>query len=144
MSTPAMPEPFAAVQAAIISRLLAEGITCYDHHPIELCGVPSAYLSVTDAMPGYLRADQGELKLGQLDYKLRFYASLEQSVQVAHAIVYDAMRSVCAVFSSGTLGGVVKEASIERMSVDPVQSGPNNRPMLLLEVDVRVKPTQYV
>lgn len=143
MTTPAMPEPFDTIHTAIISRLLSEGITCYDHHPIELYGVPSAYLSVTDATPGYLRADQGELKLGQIEYKLRFYASLEQSVQVAHAIVYDAMRSVCAVFSSGTLGGVVKAAEITRMSVDPVQSGPNNRPMLLLEVDVSVKPTQY-
>jgi hypothetical protein len=139
-----MPEPFKTVQDAIIARLAAQGITCYDHHPIELYGVPSAYLSVSDATAGYMRADQGEVLLGSIEYKLRYYASLEQSVQVAHAIIYSGMRSVMAAFNHSTLGGEVADASVERMAVDPVQSGPNNKPMLLLEVDVRVKPKQYV
>ena len=77
MATPTMPEPFATIHAAVEAKLLVEGVTCYDHLPLELYGVPSAYLTVTDALPDYGRADQGELAIGQVPYSLKYFVSLE-------------------------------------------------------------------
>jgi hypothetical protein len=38
-------------------------------------GVPSAYLSATDAQASYGRSDQGELTIGQVPYSLKYFVS---------------------------------------------------------------------
>lgn len=139
-----MPEPFKTVTETIISQLDTEGITCYDHHPIELYGVPSAYLQASDAMPDYERADQGEVKIGLLPFVLRYYVSLEQDVRVAHVQAYEGIRKIYRAFSGATLGGVVRDATIERVSLDPVEMSANRRPMLLVEAVVQIRPASYI
>lgn len=139
----AMPEPFEAIQTAIIARLQAESITCYNHHPIELYGVPSAYLQAQDALPDYERADQGEVKIGKVPYSLRYYVSLEQDPLVAHEQAYEGIRKIFRAFSGALLGGAVKDARIERVSIDPVEYGAQARPMLLVEATVEVRPASY-
>jgi hypothetical protein len=139
-----MPEPFKTVQDAIISKLETEGITCYDHFPIELYGVPSAYLQAQDVMPDYQRADQGEVKIGSINFALRYFVSLEGDIRVAHVQAYEGIRKVYRAFSGATLGGVVRDAMIERVSIDPVELGASRRPMLLVETIVNIRPSSYV
>lgn len=140
----AMPEPFDVIQDAIIAKLLTESITCYNHHPIELYGVPSAYLQVTDALPDYERADQGEVKIGKVAYTLRYYVSLEQDVMVAHEQAYEGIRKIYRACSTASLGGAVRDARIERVSIDPVEFGRDARPMLLVEATIECRPASYV
>lgn len=140
----AMPEPFATIQTAIIDKLADESITCHDHHPLELYGVPSAYLQAQDALADYERADQGEVKIGKVPYSLRYYVSLEQDPKVAHEQAYEGVRKIYRAFAGATLGGMVKDARVERISIDPVVFGNENRPMLLVEATVEVKPASYV
>jgi hypothetical protein len=139
----AMPEPFDTIQDAIVSKLLTEGITCYNHAPLELYGVPSAYLQATDATADYERADQGEVKIGAVSYTLRYYVSLEQDPLVAHEQAYSGVRSLFRAFAGATLGGVVKDARIMRTSIDPVEFGRDARPMLMVEADLSIKPASY-
>jgi hypothetical protein len=140
----AMPEPFETIQDAIIAELADEGITCYNHHPIELYPIPSAYLQATDAHPDYERADQGEVKIGRIPYALRYYVSLEGSEEVAHEQAYEGVRKIYRAFAAAGLGGRVRDARIERVSIDPVEYGREGRPMLLVEASVEIRPTSYV
>lgn len=139
----AMPEPFATIQSAIIAKLSTESITCYDHHPIELYGVPSAYLQVTDALPDYERADQGEVKIGLVSYVLRYYVSLEQDPKVAHEQAYEGVRKFYRAFGGARLNNTVLDARIERISIDPVEFGRDARPMLMVEATVQIRPASY-
>lgn len=143
MADPTMPEPFATIQSAIAAKLLVEGITCYDHLPLELYGVPSAYLSVTDAVPDYGRADQGELTIGQVPYSLKYFVSLEGDERVATMQAYSGVRAIYRAFTGATLGGLVRDARIERVAVDMVEFGTNRRPMLLVEATLQIRPRQY-
>jgi hypothetical protein len=139
----AMPEPFETIQDAIISRLSAESITCYNHAPLELYAVPSAYLQATDAIADYERADQGEVKIGRVNYVLRYYVSLEQDPMVAHEQAYEGIRKLYRAFAGATLSGTVKDARIERTSIDPVEFGRDARPMLMVEADLVIRPASY-
>lgn len=139
----AMPEPFATIQSAIIAKLATESITCYDHHPLELYGVPSAYLQATDALPDYERADQGEVKIGMVPYLLRYYVSLEQDPKVAHEQAYEGVRKIYRAFAGARLNNTVLDARIERVAIDPVEVGSNARPMLLVEASVQIRPASY-
>lgn len=139
----AMPEPFKTIQDAIVAKLLVEGITCYDHHPLELYGVPSAYLQASDALPDYERADQGEVKIGRVPYTLRYYVSLEQDPKVAHEQAYEGVRKIYRAFASATLGGTVRDAAIDRVSIDPVEMGSDGRPLFLVEATVSIRPASY-
>lgn len=137
-------EPFKTIQDAIISVLDDEGITCYDYHPVDgLMPVPSAYLTPADIAADYERSDQGEIMIGRVDYKLRYYVSLEGDAQVAYQQIASGARSVMAAFASNLLGGEVRSASIERMAIDPVSQQSNGRPMLLLECDITIRPGVY-
>jgi hypothetical protein len=143
MTTPAMPEPFATIHAAVAAKLLTEGITCHDHLPLELYGSPSAYLTATDAQAGSYRSDQGELLIGLIPYSLKYFVSLEGDPQVAWAQAYSGARAMYRAFAAASLGGAVRDARIDRVSFDPVEMGSNRRPMLLVEASVLIKPTQY-
>lgn len=143
MATPTMPEPFATIHAAVSAKLLVEGMTCYDHLPLELYGVPSAYLTVTDALPDYGRADQGELTIGQVPYSLKYFVSLEGDERVATMQAYSGVRSIYRAFTGASLGGLVRDARIDRVTVDMVEFGTNRRPMLLVEASLQIKPRQY-
>lgn len=143
MSTPTMPEPFATIHDAITDKLATEGITCYDHLPLELYGVPSAYLSAQDVTAAEYRADQGELLIGYASYSLKYFVSLEQDARIAWNQAYDGVRSVYRAFAGASLGGRVRDARVERVSIDPVEMGSNRRPMLLVEATVLIKPAQY-
>lgn len=140
---PAMPEPFATVQNAIIDRLAGEGVTAYDHRPIELYGLPSAYLVAGDIAPAYMRADQGKIGVGSITYQLQFYVDFGESEQVATAVALDGVRRIFAALGSATLGGKVRDCAIDSVRIDPVEWGASRRPMLLVDVGVRVKPAQY-
>jgi len=139
-----MPEPFDTIQQAIIAKLALEGVTCYDHQPASLYGTPSAYLVVTDAPPDYRRSDQGEIAIGSVSYSLRYYVDFSDGEQVAYAVAYTGIRKLYAGLSSGTLGGSVRACEIQRVDVDPVEFGANQRPMLLVEFSLVVRPAQYV
>lgn len=141
MST-TMPEPFKTIQDAIIAELLAVGMTCYDHLPLELYGVPSAYLSATDAVTGYGRSDQGELTIGQIPYSLKYFVSLEGNERVAHVQAYEGVATIYSAFVDASLSGRVRDARIEACSIDMVEFGKNARPMLLVEASLVVKPGQ--
>lgn len=143
MSTPTMPEPFATIHAGIAAQLLAEGITCYDHLPLELYGAPSAYLTATDMTAGYMKAGQGELLIGMVPYSLKYFVSLEGDPRVAWAQAYSGVRSMYRAFANATLDGAVRDLAFERVSIDPVEMGANRRPMLLVEATLQVKPGQY-
>lgn len=138
-----MPEPFATIEAAIIARLDTEGVKCYDHQPLELYGVPSAYLQVTDAVPDYARADQGEVSIGLVSYSLKYFVSLEGDERIATIQANAGVRAVYRAFAAASLGGSVRDARIERVSIDPVEFGRDRRPMLLVEAMVQVKPRAY-
>lgn len=142
MST-TMPEPFATIQTAVIAQLLAQDITCYDHMPFELYGVPSAYLVPTDAQADYGRADQGEVAIGATTYALRYFVSLEGSERAASVQSLEGVRAIYRAFHDATLGGAVRDARIDRMSIDPVEFGRDARPMLMVEADITIKPRTY-
>ena len=78
--------------------------------------------------------------IGRVDYKLRYYVSLEGDAQVAYQQIASGARSVMAAFASNLFGGEVRSASIERMAIDPVSQQSNGRPMLLLECDITIRP----
>lgn len=140
---PTMPEPFATVQGAIIDRLAAEGITAYDHRPVELYGVPSAYLVASDVAASYRRADQGEIGVGSVSYQLQYFVDFGESEQVATAVALSGVRSIFAALSGATLGGKVRDCTIESVRIDPIEWGAGRRPMLMVDVAVVVKPAQY-
>lgn len=140
---PTMPEPFATVQRAIIDRLADEGVTAFDHRPVELYGLPSAYLVAGDIAPSYMRADQGEVLIGSVSYALQFYVDFSDAEQVATAVALDGVRRIFAALSSATLGGKVRDCTIESVRIDPIEWGAARRPMLLVDVGVVVKPAQY-
>jgi hypothetical protein len=142
MST-TMPEPFKTIQEAIVAALLAESITCYDHLPLELYGVPSAYLSATDTVADYMRSDQGEVKIGRVPYSLKYFVSLEGDERVATVQAYSGLRAIHRALAEATLDGSVRDVRIERTSVDMVEFGKQQRPMLLVEATLDVRPTSY-
>lgn len=141
MST-TMPEPFKTIQEAIVAELAAVGMTCYDHLPLELYGVPSAYLSATDAQASYGRSDQGELTIGQVPYSLKYFVSLEGDERVATVQAYAGVAAIYSAFTDASLSGRVRDARIEACSIDMVEFGKNARPMLLVEATLQIKPTQ--
>lgn len=136
-------EPFETIQQAILTKLAAEGVTAYDHLPIELYPIPSAYLMAADIVPDYARSDQGEVAIGRVDYTLRYFVPFDGDPLVAHRLVLEGARKVMRAVSSATLGMEVQGASVDRMSIDPVQDATNDRPMLLLEVVLQVRPGHY-
>lgn len=140
----AMPTPFSTIQAALKTKLQAQGLTVYEYHPMaSLPKVPAAYLQVTDATADYMRADQGELKLGEVLYKIRYYVRLDKDARLAHEDAYLGIKRIAAALTDATLGGEVRDARLDRISLDPVQMESDQRPMLLVECDLSIKPAQY-
>lgn len=145
MTPPAqMPEPFDTIQQAIITKLDAGSMKCYDHMPLELYATPSAYLQPTDAVPAYLTTGHGDVGIGEVPYALRYFVSLEQDPRRAWVVALDGVRAIYDAFEDTTLGGQVRSASLARgVSIDAVEMGKSSRPMLMVEAIVTVKPTQY-
>ena len=136
-------EPFETIQQAILAELSDEGITAYDHFPIELYPIPSAYLMASDILPDYARSDQGEVAIGRVDYSLRYFVPFDGDPLVAHRLVLEGARKVFRAVASATLANRVQGVSVDRVSIDPVQNASNDRPMLLLEVVLQVRPGHY-
>lgn len=143
MSTPSMPEPFKTVQDAIIAKLADDGITCHDHRPVELYGVPSAYLVAADVGADYMRAAQGEVGIGSVTYRLQYFVDFAESEQVATAVALGGVRKIFAALAAGTLGGKVRACEITDCRIDPIEWGAGRRPMLMVDVGVMVRPAQY-
>lgn len=140
----AMPMPFSAIQAALKTKMQAQGLTVYDYHPVgHLPKVPAVYLQATDVTADYMRADQGEVRIGQVNYKARYYVRLDKDARLAHEDAYLGLKRMMAALLDASLGGVVRDARFERMSIDPVQMESDQRPMLLVEADLVIIPAQY-
>lgn len=140
----AMPAPFSTIQTALKSKLQAQGLTVYEYHPVgSLPKVPAVYLQATDATADYMRADQGEVRIGEIAYKARYYVRLDKDARLAHEDAYFGVRRIMAALGDASLGGVVRDVRLERVSIDPVQMESDQRPMLLVEADLVVKPAQY-
>lgn len=140
----AMPTPFSTIQTALKTKLVAQGLSVYEYHPAgHLPKVPAVYMQATDAVPDYMRADQGEVKLGEIAYKLYYYVRLDKDARLAHEDAYLGVKRIAAALSDASLGMKVRDARMERISVDMVQMESDQRPMLMVEVDLVVKPATY-
>lgn len=139
-----MPAPFSTIQSALKTKLQAQGLSVYEYHPVgSLPKVPAVYLQATDVAANYMRSDQGDLKIGEVNYKARYYVRLDKNARLAHEDAYIGVRRMMAALADTTLGGKVRDVRLERMSIDPVQMESDQRPMLLVEVDLVIKPGQY-
>src|SRR5690606_21200832 len=138
-----MPEPFATVFEGVQEALAAWDIVVYDHQPFELYGVPSAYLVATDVQPEAERSDQSDVRIGEVQYTLRYFVALDGDVQAAYAQVYTAVRMVFAALSDATLGGRVSSVELDGTSIDPVAMGQDERPMLLAAFRLIINPEFY-
>lgn len=140
----AMPAPFSTIQLALRTKLEAQGLSVYEYHPAgHLPKVPAVYMQATDAVPDYMRADQGEVKLGEIAYKLYYYTRLDKDARLSHEDAYLGVRRIMKALGDATLGGVVRDTRLERMSIDMVQMESDQRPMLMVEVDLVAKPGAY-
>lgn len=140
----AMPTPFGTIQSALRTKMEAQGLAVYEYHPVgSLPKVPAVYLQATDVTADYMRADQGEAAIGEINYKARYYVRLDKDARLAHEDAYLGVRRIMASLADASLGGLVRDARFERISIDMVQMESDQRPMLLVEADVIVKPAQY-
>lgn len=140
----AMPTPFSTIQTALKTKLAAQGLSVYEYHPVgHLPKVPAVYMQATDAVPDYMRADQGEVKLGEIAYKLYYYVRLDKDALLAHEDAYLGVKRIAAALGDASLGMKVRDARMERIAIDMVQMESDQRPMLMVEVDVVVKPATY-
>lgn len=140
----AMPTPFSTIQTALKTKMQAQGLSVYEYHPVgSLPKVPAVYLQATDASADYMRADQGDVRLGEISYKARYYVRLDKDARLAHEDAYLGVKRIVASLSDASLGGAVRDARIVRVSIDPVQMESDQRPMLMVEADLVVKPAQY-
>lgn len=139
-----MPAPFSTIQTALKTKLVAQGLSVYEYHPAgHLPKVPAVYMQASDAIPDYMRVDQGEVKLGEISYKLYYYTRLDKDARLAHEDAYLGVKRIVAALSDASLGLKVRDARIERVSIDMVQMESDQRPMLLVEADLTIKPAQY-
>lgn len=140
----AMPTPFSTIQTALKTKLTAQGLSVYEYHPVgSLPKVPAVYLQATDATADYLRTDQGEAMIGEVAYKARYYVRLDKDARLAHEDAYLGVKRIVAALSDASLGGLVRDARLERISIDPVQMESDQRPMLMVEADLVIRPAQY-
>lgn len=140
----AMPTPFSTIQSALRSKLEAQSLSVYEYHPAgHLPKVPAVYMQATDAVPDYMRADQGEVKLGEIAYKLYYYVRLDKDARLAHEDAYLGVKRIAAALGDASLGMKVRDARMERIAIDMVQMESDQRPMLMVEVDLVVKPAAY-
>lgn len=140
----AMPTPFSTIQTALKTKMQAQGLSVYEYHPVaSLPKVPAVYLQATDVVADYMRADQGEVRIGEISYKARFYVRLDKDARLAHEDAYLGLKRIMAALGDASLGGAVRDARLERISIDPVQMESDQRPMLLVEADLVVRPAQY-
>lgn len=140
----AMPTPFSTIQTALKTKMQAQGLSVYEYHPVaSLPKVPAVYLQATDVVADYMRADQGEVRIGEISYKARFYVRLDKDARLAHEDAYLGLKRIMAALRDASLGGAVRDARLERISIDPVQMESDQRPMLLVEADLVVRPAQY-
>lgn len=139
-----MPTPFSTVQNALKTKLEAQGLAVYLYHPVaSLPKVPAVYLQATDVVADYMRADQGEIKIGEINYKARYYVRLDKDALLAHEDAYLGVKRIMAALGDASLGGKVRDIRLERVTLDPVQMESDQRPMLLVEADLVVRPAQY-
>lgn len=140
----AMPTPFSTIQTALKTKMQAQGLTVYEYHPVgSLPKVPAVYLQATDVAADYMRADQGEVRIGEISYKARFYVRLDKDARLSHEDAYLGVKRMMAALRDASLGGAVRDARLERISIDPVQMESDQRPMLLVEADLTIRPAQY-
>ena len=140
----AMPTPFSTIQSALKTKMQAQGLTVYEYHPVgNLPKVPAVYLQATDVTADYMRANQGEVRIGEISYKARYYVRLDKDAKLSHEDAYLGVRRIMASLLDASLGGKVRDVRLERISIDPVQMESDQRPMLLVEADLVVKPAQY-
>lgn len=140
----AMPTPFSTIQTALRAKLEAQGLSVYEYHPAgHLPKVPAVYMQATDATPDYMRADQGEVKLGEIAYKIYYYTRMDKDARLAHEDAYLGIKRIVAALSDASLGLKVRDARLERVSLDMVQMDSDQRPMLMVEADLTIKPAQY-
>lgn len=140
----AMPTPFSTIQTALRAKLEAQGLAVYEYHPVgSLPKVPAVYLAATDVTADYMRADQGEVKIGEVAYKARYYVRLDKDARLSHEDAYLGVKRIMAALGDASLGGVVRDTRLERVTIDPVQMESDQRPMLLVEADLVVKPIAY-
>lgn len=140
----AMPTPFSTIQSALKTKMQAQSLSVFEYHPVgNLPKVPAIYLQAVDAVPDYFQVDQGELQIGEIDYKIRYYVRLDKDARLAHEDAYLGMKRVFASFTDATLGGKVRDARITRSSIDMVQLDNDQRPLLLVEIDATIKPGRY-
>ena len=136
-------EPFESIHDALKTRFTAEGVTAFDYHPVALRDPNGVYMQVADVLADVSRADQGELEIGQVQYKLRYYARLDKDPREAHRDAYAFLHKAYAVFADASLGGAVRDARLDRASIDPVQLNMSDRPMLMVELDATIRPRHY-
>ena len=138
-------EPFSRIQSALIDVLGDAGIDCYDYPPVELRKADAAYLSVTDvyATRGG-RHDQGDARIGSVRYEISHFVRLDGDPRKAYARAYADADKIMQALSSATLGGRVADCRLDdRIGIDPVNVGREQRPAIMVQAVVIVSPGAY-
>ena len=135
-------EPFDTIQKAIIGRCSAAGLTVYPYLSLSPT-VGSGYLHFNQPRPEQMRADQGETRIGLVVYQLHVYESLLNDPLEAQKRTSMVCARVYKAFADASLGGKVRDARIDQMTVDAVQLAQGDKPAMLVDATLHVRPAPH-